>query len=615
MRSVDTPPGVPVEIASERTLVLAPHPDDEALGCGGLLARLRAAGRTQVRVVFLTDGSGGVEPVDDRRAYAARRRAEAARAAVPLGIGEITHLDFSDGHLESYLPELSEALRELLAAAPPDLLLVPSPAELSADHRAAFAALHRLLASLPEGDPLLASLRATRILAYEINGPLVPDLLVDVSGELGAIEEAMAAYASQEARHPYLDAALGLRRFRTLTLGPEIVAAEAYRELEVADFRTRGPRALAAALGAEREPVAVREWPAISVVVRTVDRPALLAEALASLAASRYPRLELVLVNDGGTPPELPGDLPFPVRRRDLAARRGRGGAANEGIAAATGSHVAFLDDDDLVEPEHYEVLAGLHAGTGVRIAYTDAAVGVYELAPAGGWRQVERRVPYSREFDPDLLLLDNYIPFHTLLTERELLRAAGPIDEELPFFEDWELLIRLSGLARFHHLARVTCEYRHFRGSGQVFGESPAARADFLAVKGRVIARHRERLTPALLAGLIARLRAEAVALAGERDAARAGERDLAREAGEARAAEHRLHGEVVALRAERERFATAAAERGGELERLWAEEKALHTALARTYAEIERLNGLIASMEATRAWRVHRWLTRRGR
>jgi len=70
-----------------------------------------------------------------------------------------------------------------------------------------------------------------------------------------------------------------------------------------------------------------------------------------------------------------------------------------------------------------------------------------------------------------------------------------------------------------------------------------------------------------------------------------------------------------VVALRAEQERFATAAAERGSELERLWAEEKALHTALARTYAEIERLNGLIASMEATRAWRVHRWLTRRGR
>ena len=81
-----------------------------------------------------------------------------------------------------------------------------------------------------------------------------------------------------------------------------------------------------------------------------------------------------------------------------------------------------------------------------MRAAYSDAAVGVYELAgDGGGWRQVERRLPYSRDFDPDLLLLDNYIPLHTLLAERELWLAAGPFDAELPFFEDWDLLIRLA--------------------------------------------------------------------------------------------------------------------------------------------------------------------------
>ncbi|MCZ7649665.1 MAG: hypothetical protein M5U13_00280 [Thermoanaerobaculia bacterium] len=201
---------------------------------------------------------------------------------------------------------------------------------------------------------------------------------------------------------------------------------------------------------------------------------------------------------------------------------------------------------------------------------------------------------------------------------ERALLGAAGPVDESLPFFEDWELLVRLSGLARFHHLPRVTCEYRHFRGGGQIFGESPAERADFLEVKARVIARHRERLSPPALARVTASLRGEAVALAAERDAAREAEREAARHEGE----RHRLRGEVIALREERERLAAACAERGGELARLWEEEKRLRAEaesrgehLARTYAEIERLNGIIGRMEATRAWRLHRWLARRGR
>jgi len=621
MHSVTQPPGTTAEILSESTLVLAPHPDDEVLGCGGLLARLAAAG-TSVRVVFLSDGSGGEESVADRAAYAAARRAEAREAAGRLGVAEIEHLDLPDGRLEQCLPELVEALRRLLSVGPPDLLLVPSPGERSADHRAAFAALHRLLAPLRDGDPLLASLRPLRILAYEVNGPLVPDLLFDVGGHLEKIERAMAAYATQEARHPYLGAALGLRRFRTLTLGPDVTAAEAFRELAVDDFRTRGPAALAAEIGGRPEVAEVRDGPQISVVVRTVDRPALLAEALASLAASSYRRLEVVLVNDGGAPPEIPAGFPYPVRRLDLAVRRGRGGAANAGIEAATGSHVAFLDDDDLVEPEHFEVLAGLVSAAGVRVAYTDAAVGIYELSGESGWRCVERRIPYSRDFDPELLVLDNYIPFNTLVVERELLRAAGPVDEGLPFFEDWELLVRLGGLSRFHHLAQVTCEYRHFRGGAQVFGESPSARADFLEFKARVIARHLERLPPPALARVTAQLREEAVALSVERDAARAAERRLARRAAELDAERHRLHGEVVSLGDERARLAAASEERERELARLWDEEKRLSAEvesrgehLARTYAEIERLGGIIGRMEATRAWRLHSWLARRGR
>src|SRR6185503_7394872 len=101
-----------------------------------------------------------------------------------------------------------------------------------------------------------------------------------------------------------------------------------------------------------------------------------------------------------------------------------------------------------------------------------------------------------------------------TLLIERALLATVGPLDTDLPIFEDWDLLIRLSAHAAFHHLARVTCEYRLFREPGHhALGERAREQRDFLTVKARVIGKHRGRLTAEVTARVIDRLRAETVA------------------------------------------------------------------------------------------------------
>jgi LmbE family N-acetylglucosaminyl deacetylase len=645
------PPGWTERVRAASALVLAPHYDDEVLGCGGLIAGLAAAG-TVVRVLYLTDSAGGTEDVADRDAYSLRRREEAAKACEILGVAGSDHLGLPDGALDQHLDAAEQGIRRAILTQRPDLLLVPSPLEITRDHRAAFAALHRLLAPLREGgDGDLEPLRDLRILLYEVNHPGHPDLLVDVSAEQERLERAMAAYASQEERHPYWNAGLGLRRFRTLSLGslgPGVVLAEAYRRLRLDDFTTRSPAQLVRHLGGLPEIAEVREGPRISVVVRTRDRPELLAEALASLAAGTYRRAEVVLVNDGGKPPVLPEAYPLPVVRVDLAQTQGRAGAAQAGVAAATGEYVAFLDDDDLAAPEHLATLAGLVSAAGVRVAYTDAAVAVYEHEPAG-WVCRERRLPYSRDFDPDVLRVDNYIPFNTLLIERRLFAEAGPFDSTLPFFEDWDFLIRLSAITPFHHRAQVTCEYRHFRGGGHhVFGERPRERADFLEVKARVLAKHAAGLRPDMLARAVDTLRAELVA---ERESAGAARRELAARQDElawrqadfasletshaalsaeyhaliaerARLEEryHALNGEAAALRADLAAVAEAHGKATAEVQRLYDQEGKLRAVvndqtahLGRTYAEIERLNAAIREMEATRAWRLHNWLRRR--
>lgn len=614
-------------------LVLAPHYDDEVLGCGGLLAQLAAAGGA-VRVLFLTDSSGGIEAADaitDRAAYRMRRRQEAGQAAEALGLAGWAGLDLPDGALDQHLDAAVDGIRKAILTQRPELLLVPSPLEVTRDHRAAFAAVHRLLAPLresPRGDLEQEAFRGLRILLYEVNHPAHPDLLVDVTAEGPKIEAAMACYGSQEERHPYLSAGLGLRRFRTLSLGPEAGLAEAYRRLTVQDFTTRSPAQLIRFLGGLPEVAEVRQGPLVSVIVRTRDRPALLAEALASLAEGEYRRAEVVLVNDGGAPPEVPADYPLPVARVDLAESRGRAGAAEAGIAASRGDYVAFLDDDDLAAPEHLATLAGLVYAAGVRVVYTDAAVAVYELDPDGGWTCRDRRLPYSRDFDPDILLVDNYIPFNTLLIERGLFAEAGPFDPSLPFFEDWDYLIRLAALTPFHHLARVTCEYRHFRGGAHhIFGERPRERGDFLAVKARVLAKHASRLRPEVLARAVDTLRAEAVAgqegwasarrevdrLVNDLEGLRQAHEALARERFLWEERYHNVSGELAGWKEEHGRVSA-------ELQRLYDEEKKLRAAvddqtahLGRTYAEIERLNRLIRDMESTRAWRAHQWWQRR--
>jgi LmbE family N-acetylglucosaminyl deacetylase len=646
---VKPPPGRVEDVRADSVLVVAPHPDDEVLGCGGLIARL-AAGGAAVRVLFLTDGGELAET----------RRREAKAAAEVLGLTGLEHLGLPDGELGHRLEETARGIERALVAQRPRLLLVPSPLEVSADHRAAFAAVHRLLGALRrgEGGPLRPVAEALTVLVYEVNHPAHPDVLVDVSDRIATLEAAMAAYPSQQGQHDYLAASLGLRRFRTLTLSAEaeVAAAEGYRRLTLEDFVTRSPDGLVAHLGGagaafapapDSDPEADGPW--VSVVVRTRDRPALLAEALASLAAGRHRNVEVVLVNDGGEPPEVPEGYPFEVQRIDHADSRGRAAAAQAGVEAAGGDWVAFLDDDDLASPEHLSTLTGAAVAGGARVVYSDACVALYELT-GDGWECAERRLPYSRDFDPDLLLLDNYIPFNTLLIERRLFGEVGAFDDELPFFEDWDYLIRLAHVTPFHHLRRVTCEYRHFRGAGHhVFGERPRERGDFLAMKARVIAKHRGDWTPERLARAVDLLRSDAVdareeadakkrALAGrESELARlaAAHRELADRFHELEAGYHRQHGELTGMRDDLEthRRALEEAEEEGrklhdetrrldeENRRLYGEEAALREAVAgqddhlqRTYAEIERLGGLIRQMEGTRAWRLHQMLQRKG-
>lgn len=112
-------------------LVLAPHPDDESLGCGLLLAT--HPDRHRVHIAFVTDGSG---QGPDRGMQGTRRKAEARAAAAVYGIADaqLHFFDLPDGRLTRHGVELGQRLRSLFARLQPATVHVPFRFDRHPDH-------------------------------------------------------------------------------------------------------------------------------------------------------------------------------------------------------------------------------------------------------------------------------------------------------------------------------------------------------------------------------------------------------------------------------------------------------------------------------------------------
>lgn len=205
--------------------------------------------------------------------------------------------------------------------------------------------------------------------------------------------------------------------------------------------------------------------PAVSIVVRTYNRPRRLRECLHSLHQQTWRDFETVVVNDAGedVEPLLPQELgTLPVRYLRHAENRGRTASLNLGVEAAGGEYIGFLDDDDVVYPDHLQTLMEAARPERRPVVYTDVLNVTYQPDPrTGEWIRAQEQLVYSFDFDADNFLLANYIPIHCLAIRRDCFGRVGPFDESLAILEDWEFLIRLSRVFPFHHIPKITGEYR----------------------------------------------------------------------------------------------------------------------------------------------------------
>lgn len=193
------------------------------------------------------------------------------------------------------------------------------------------------------------------------------------------------------------------------------------------------------------------EAPLVSVIVPTRDRPALLAQALASLQAQSVPDFECIVVDDAGKEPvALPDDARFRLLRR--AESGGAPQARNSGIEQARGRHVAFLDDDDVYLPERLAM--GLEA---------------LRRAPVGVclWAQLDTPdlpvAPLALEGDVSADLFEH--PVQPLLGTCTVARDALPrFRPDFATAEDKEWWVRLCQARRVATVARIGLLHRRGR-------------------------------------------------------------------------------------------------------------------------------------------------------
>ena len=201
----------------ERILIVSPHADDEAIGCGGLMLKYGS----QCDILLLTDGRKGynskIDTVDED-ALSRQRESELRSAADLCGIRSITCLRIPDGGVSTHADQIRNV--DITGY---DYLFVPNQYERHKDHHAAAILLGKMKQQQRAHG---------RILQYEVWSPIPsPSIVLDISDCMAQKEQLVSMYHSQTKYKDYPSMAHGLNQYRGV--GFNLAYAEVYAPLEI----------------------------------------------------------------------------------------------------------------------------------------------------------------------------------------------------------------------------------------------------------------------------------------------------------------------------------------------------------------------------------------------
>lgn len=212
-----------------RILVIAPHPDDEVLGCGGTIVR-HVLGEDEVYLCIVTKAY----PPEWSEQEVEERKKEVFQAAETLGIKQVYFLDLPTVKLDT-IPqkELNELLTQVIDKVKPQILYIPHKGDVNKDHQIVFDAGMVVIRPKPNStlEKVLSyeTLSETEWAAPCVESAFIPNIYVDISETLETKLKAMQEYRQELKQFPHprsLEAVSALARWRGSTIG--VKAAEAF---------------------------------------------------------------------------------------------------------------------------------------------------------------------------------------------------------------------------------------------------------------------------------------------------------------------------------------------------------------------------------------------------
>lgn len=215
-------------------LVVAAHPDDEVLGCGGTLAKLAEAGAT-VNVTFLSDGvTSRADAAAPQAVQVEARKTAARQAAHILGVRGVTFGNYPDNRMDSVaLLDITQSIEALIARFQPDTVFTHHSGDVNIDHRRVHQAV--VTACRPQPGHSVRTLLCFEVPSsteWQLAGrapSFAPNWFEDISATLDRKLAALDAYAAELRDWPHPRSREGvdhLARWRGATVGAR--AAEAF---------------------------------------------------------------------------------------------------------------------------------------------------------------------------------------------------------------------------------------------------------------------------------------------------------------------------------------------------------------------------------------------------
>jgi N-acetylglucosamine malate deacetylase 1 len=221
---------------TKHALVVAAHPDDEILGCGGTMARLAAEG-WDVHVLILAEGATSRDAARDREARG-EELSELARcanrAAQIVGAASVELDSFPDNRMDSVdLLDVVKRVEDAIQRRQPERVFTHCSHDVNVDHRVVHDAV--IAAARPKPGGCVRELFFFEVLSSTEWRPptslpsFAPTYYVDITAHLESKQSALAAYGPELLDFPHprsLGAVEALARFRGCTVG--VGAAEAF---------------------------------------------------------------------------------------------------------------------------------------------------------------------------------------------------------------------------------------------------------------------------------------------------------------------------------------------------------------------------------------------------